>query len=67
MCALVFGNHADGVKTMLKADKDRLAKSKAFDHLWVINKSKVIVLGLDTKVNKRVTMNFLIMSFMLLK
>ena len=62
---LVFGNCADRVKTMLKVEKHCLAKSKDFDHLWIINKVKVIVLGLETEVNKRVTMYSTRMSFML--
>ena len=64
---LVFGNCTDGVKTMLKADKEYASKSKVFDHAWIIDKVKTIVLGLDTKVNKRVTMHSSIMSFMLMK
>ena len=63
----MFGNCTDGVKTMLKADKEYLAKSKTFDHAWIIDKVKIIVLGLYTKVNKRVTMHSAIMSFMLIK
>ena len=64
---IVFGNCTDGVKTMLKADKEFASKSKTFDHAWIIEKVKTIVLGLDTKVNKRVTMHSAMMSFMLMK
>ena len=64
---LVIGNCTDGVETMLKADKEYLAKSKVFDQGWILNKVKVIVLGLETKVNKRVTMHKSIMSFMFMK
>ena len=63
----MFRNCRDGVKTMLKADKEYLVKSKTFDHAWIIDKVKVIVLGLDTKVNKRATMHLVITSFMLMK
>ena len=52
---------------MLKVDKDFLVKSNAFNHLGIINKLKVIVLGLDTNVNKRVTMCSEMMSLMLMK
>ena len=39
---LVFGNCTDGVKTMLKADKEYSVKSKAFDHAWIIDKVKTM-------------------------
>ena len=52
---------------MLKADKEHLVKSKAFDHLRIIHKVKVIVLGMNTKFNKRVTMHSAMMSLMLMK
>ena len=52
---------------MLKADKEFLTKSKSFDCAWILMKVKKIVLGLDTKVNKRVTMHSAMMSFMLMK
>ena len=64
---MVFENCADYVKTMLKADKECLVKSKAFDPLWIISKVKVIVLGMDTKVENRVTMCSEMTSFMLMK
>ena len=52
---------------MLKADKKNLVKSKAFDHTWIIEKAKTVVLGLDTKINKRVTMRSAMISFVLMK
>ena len=64
---LVFRNCTDGVKTMLKADKEYLEKSKKLDCAWIINKVKIIVLGLDTKINKRVAMHSAIMNFMSMK
>ena len=50
--ALIFGNCTDGVKTMLKADAEYAEKSKVFDQAWILEKVKMIVQGLDTKVNK---------------
>ena len=44
-----------------------MSKSNTFDHAWIIEKVKTIVLGLDTKVNKRVSMHSAMMSFMLMK
>ena len=63
----MFGNCTDGIKPMLKADKEFLVNSKAFDHLWIINKVKVIGLGMGTKVNNRENMHSGMMSFMLIK
>lgn len=64
---LVFGNCMDGVKTMLKANKEFVAKSKSCDCTWIIEKVRTIVLDLDTKVNKRVTMHSAMTSLMLMK
>ena len=52
---------------MLKANKEFTIQSKAFNHAWIIEKVKTIILGLDTKINKIVTMHSAIMSFMLMK
>ena len=65
--ALIYGNCTDGVKTMLKADAEYAEKSKMFDQAWILEKVKMIVQGLDTKVNKRVTMHSAIYNFMLMK
>ena len=40
---LFFGNCTDGVKNMLKADKEFVTRSKTFDHAWIIEKVKTIV------------------------
>ena len=61
---LTFGNCTEGVKTMLRADSDFTVKSKVFDQAWILEKVKIIVLGLDTKINKRVTLHIAIMIFL---
>ena len=65
--ALIYGNCTDSVKTMLMADAEYVEKSKMFDQAWILEKVKIVVQGLDTKVNKRVTMHSAIYNFMLMK
>lgn len=64
---VIFGNCTDGVKTMLKADAEYAEKLKTFNQSWILEKGKMIVQGLDTKVNKHVTMHTAIYNFMLMK
>ena len=64
---LVYGNCTDSVQTMLKAEDDFEAKSKVFDCEWIFLKVKMIVSGLDTKVNLRVSLHTAILNYMLLK
>ena len=52
---LVYGNCTESVRTMLKTDKDYEAKSTIFDHRWLFKKVKMIVSGLDTEINLRVS------------
>jgi len=61
--SLVYENSTDGVKTMLKADAEYEVKTKTFDHEWLFKKVKAIVLGLDTKVNLRVSLHAAILNF----
>ena len=64
---LVSVNYNDGIKTMLKADKELAEKSSIFDPAWILEKVKIIVLGLDTKANKIVTIHSAMMSFMVMQ
>ena len=64
---LVYGNSTDSVQTMLKAEDDFETKSKVFDYEWILLKVKMIVSGLDTKVNLRVSLHTAILNYMLLK
>ena len=52
---------------MLKADEEYEERSKDFDYVWILEKVKVIVLGLDTKVNLRVSLHDVISNYMLIK
>ena len=52
---------------MQEVDKEFKTKSKIFDNAWIIEKVKTIVIVMDTKVNKMVTMHSAITSFMMLK
>ena len=52
---------------MIKADSDYEVKARDFDHMWILNKVKTIVVGLDTKLNQRVSLHAAITNFILLK
>ena len=65
--SLVYRNCTDSVQTMLKADEEYEEKSKDFDHAWLFKKIKIIVSGLDTKVNLRVSLHDTMTNFFLLK
>ena len=67
MYNLVYGNCTDSVQTMLKAENDFEVKSKVFDYKWIFLKVKLIVSGLDTKVNLRVSLHTAISNYMLMK
>ena len=64
---LVYENCTDSVRTMLKTDDEYEAKSKVFDHRWLFEKVKMIVSGLDTKVNLRVSLHTAMLNYMLMK
>ena len=64
---LVYGNCTESVRTMLKTDEDYEAKSTIFDHRWLFKKVKMIVSGLDTKVNLRVSLHTAMLNYMLMK
>ena len=64
---IVFGNCTESVQTMIRTDSEYEEKSKKFDHAWLFQKVKMIVSGLDTKVNLRVSLHDVIINFMLLK
>ena len=64
---LVYGNCTDSVQTMLKTDDDYESKSRFFDHRWLFRKVKMIVAGLDTKVNLRVSLHTAMLNYMLMK
>ena len=65
--SLIYGNCTESVQTMLKADEDYEEKSKEFDYAWILEKVKMIVSGLDTKVNLRVSLHDAISNYMLIK
>ena len=52
---------------MIRADSDFKTKSKNFDYKWLFNKVKTIVLGLDAKVNLRVSLYDVVFNYILLK
>ena len=52
---------------MLKTDAGYESRSIAFDYQWVLEKVKMIVAGLDTKVNLRVSLHAAMLNYMLLK
>ena len=64
---LMYGNCTDSVRTMLKTDEDYESKSLIFDHRWLFKKVRMIISGLDTKVNLRVSLHEAILNFMLMK
>ena len=64
---LVYGNCTDSVRTMLKTYDDYESKSLIFDHEWLFKKVKMIVSGLDTKVNLRVSLHAAVLNYMLMK
>ena len=64
---VVFGNCTESVQTMIQTDSEFEEKSKKFDHTWLFEKVKMIVSGLDTKVNLRASLYDVIINFMLLK
>ena len=64
---LVYGNCTDSVRTMVKTDDNYESKSLIFDHEWLFKKVKMIVSGLDTKVNLRVSLHAAMLNYMLMK
>ena len=52
---------------MVKTDDDYESKSLIFDHEWLFKKVKMIVSGLDTKVNLRVSLHAAMLNYMLMK
>ena len=52
---------------MIRTDLEYEVRSKRFDYAWLLGKVKVIVSGLDTKVNLIVSLHDVILNFMLLK
>ena len=52
---------------MLKTDAEYEKKSKIFNYKWILNKTKVIVSGLDTKVNLRVLLYAAITNYINMK
>ena len=64
---LVNGNCMDSVQTMLKMDVDYEGKLKDFDYPWILDKVKMKVAGLYTKVNLRVSLHAALYNYMLMK
>ena len=65
--SVIYGNCTESVQTMLKADEEYEVKSIDFDYVWILEKAKMIVSGLDTKVNLRVSLHDAISNYMLIK
>ena len=57
----------ESVQTMLKADEEYEEKSADFNYAWILEKLKMIVSGLDTKVNLRVSLHDAITNYIMLK
>ena len=64
---LVCGNCTDSVRTMLKTDEEHESKSRSFDHGWLFKKVKMIVSGLNTKVNVTTSLHAAILNYMLMR
>ena len=64
---LIYGNCTDSVCTMLKTDVEYETKSQSFDHVWLFKKVKMIMSGLDTKVNVRVSLHSAMLNYMLMR
>ena len=62
---LVYGNCLNSVQTMLKTGEDYEDKSKVFNYKWIMHKVKMIVSGLDTKVNLRVSLHAAMLNYVL--
>ena len=65
--SVIYGNCTESVQTMLKADEEYEVKSIDFDYVWLLEKAKIIVSGLDTKVNLRVSLHDAISNYMLIE
>ena len=52
---------------MIKTDPEYEDKSRTFDYEWIFKKVKMIVSGLDTKVNLRVSLHAAMLNYMLMK
>ena len=60
---VIYGNCTESVQAMIKTDADYETKSKDFECQWLLDKVKIIVSGLDTKSNKRVSLHGALFSF----
>ena len=63
----MYGNCIESVQTMLKANADFESKLKVFDYKWLLHEAKIVMTGLDTKVNLRVSLHGMMMTSILLK
>ena len=64
---MIYGNCTEGAQDMLKTDKEFEVKSKESNASWILMKVKTITLGLDTKLNLRVSLHTALLNFMLFK
>ena len=55
------------MQTILKANEDYETKSENFDYVWIFLEVKLIVSGLDTKTNPRVSMHNTMTNYFLFK
>ena len=65
--SVTYGNCTEAVQTMMKSDAEYEEKSKAFDCSWILIKREIIVSGLDTKVNLRVSLHTSILNFTIMR
>ena len=52
---------------MLKVDEEYEETSKVFDYVWILEKVKMVVSGLDTKINLRVSLHDAIFNYVSIK
>ena len=53
----MIGKFSQSLKSTNKGDVESIPKSKVFDVIWLLNKSKNIKAGIDTKSNPELTLH----------
>ena len=54
--ALIWGQFSTGLQEVLKGEEDFVKSDTSFDCIWLLEKSKLISSGVDTKANKYIDM-----------
>lgn len=61
--ALIWGQFSTGLQEVLKGEEDFVKSDTSFDCIWLLEKSKLISSGVDTKANKYCTLIQAMTSF----